>query len=657
MIARAALGALLACACGVSGSAQGAAHRVIVVSYDSFNERRVVGELGPTIVPTFAAMSRGAACTDGARPMYPSLTAASHAAIWTGAWGHVNGIAGNRLGVPASDTGSAWSTGDGFLARNLDAEPAWLAFARQGKRVVALHVTQAPHAPGYPWKPDGAARRAQADSLLALERLWVLNGYNDRIATDTVLSDTAVPIRPAGRWRGMERLPRHAPPPREIGWAIGSDSAFALLTGVRGRYDRMWIAVGGRDLRRAVRASAIEARPALAAQPLARHFSRPRWVRGRSGRSAARWRLFAIDSAGTHFTLFQPEINVMDANREWVARSYLAAVPGFVGNGADGLWTRGMLGATYREHGTGVAEARYLESVELAAQLAMQGVQWSWRAARPDALLTYLSIGDGVDHLVWGEALPASVVADDTARVRSARALRAAVWGYADRHLALLRSLAAERAGTAVFVTGDHGMRANWKTVRVNVALADAGLATLDARGRVIPAQSQVFTPAGYWLTVNTRARGGPVTDDSASLVLGRAEHVLGALRDSAGQPIFTAFRRPLPGDSLGIGGPAGGDSYWDLQPGWIATPSWSGPTESHDATSNRRPVTGNHGFTSTDADMRSAFCAWGTGLAARRLPTARVIDVIPTAAAWLGVLPPRDAVGASWLPVMRAPR
>jgi hypothetical protein len=241
--------------------------------------------------------------------------------------------------------------------------------------------------------------------------------------------------------------------------------------------------------------------------------------------------------------------------------------------------------------------------------------------------------------------------------------MRRAVWSYADRHLALLRRLADARGGTAVFVTGDHGMRPIWRTVRVHVALAQAGLVVLDTsvtrRGarmdtvvRVNAARSQVVTPAGYWLTANTTRRGGPVPVDSAEAVLARAEAVLLAVRDAEGQPVITAMRRPVADDTLGLGGPAGGDRYWDLREGWRATGDARGPITGPD-----RDVSGAHGFTSTDEDMQTAFCAWGPGIPAGRHARGRVVDVVPTASEWLRTAPPRDAVGTSRLREFLSPR
>ena len=129
-------------------------------------------------------------------------------------------------------------------------------------------------------------------------------------------------------------------------------------------------------------------------------------------------------------------------------------------------------------------------------------------------------------------------------------------------------------------------------------------------------------------------------------------DSVIAALRKARGpdgHPIVTEIRRPVPNDTLGIGGPAGGDVYFGLAPGYYYSAALS------DSISSGRTPAGNHGFPSIDPDMRTVLCAIGPGIGGRRLPTARVIDAAPTVSAWLGITPPTDARGRSLLEAMRA--
>jgi predicted AlkP superfamily phosphohydrolase/phosphomutase len=220
-----------------------------------------------------------------------------------------------------------------------------------------------------------------------------------------------------------------------------------------------------------------------------------------------------------------------------------------------------------------------------------------------------------------------------------------------DRRLAALLEMA--RAGNAmILVTGDHGMRPTWRNFHVNTVLRNAGLLTLDTAGRHDLARTQAISPAGYFIQVNrVERKGGIVPADRVAQVTQAAAAALLAARDPEGRAVVTRVWRPQPNDSLGLGGPAGGDVYFDMAPGYYPS---AAPADS--VVTTMRAARGSHGFPSIDPDMRSAFCALGPGIGGRRLPTVRVIDAAPTVSAWLGIPPPADARGVSLLEAMRAP-
>ncbi len=140
---------------------------------------------------------------------------------------------------------------------------------------------------------------------------------------------------------------------------------------------------------------------------------------------------------------------------------------------------------------------------------------------------------------------------------------------------------------------------------------------------------------------------GGP----GPRLVADSVVRVLLAARGPAGVPIVTRTWRPVPNDTLGIGGPAGGDVYFSLAPGYAYSSSLG------DSISTAKMPGGSHGFPSIERDMRTVLCATGPGVGGRRLPTARTVDAAPTVSAWLGIQPPMDARGVSLLGAMRSPR
>ena len=72
----------------------------------------------------------------------PSTTANTHAALWTGAWGDVNGITSNDMPLPPRGERLASARVSGYRSEGLRAEPLWVATARQGVRTVTQQATQ-----------------------------------------------------------------------------------------------------------------------------------------------------------------------------------------------------------------------------------------------------------------------------------------------------------------------------------------------------------------------------------------------------------------------------------------------------------------------------------------------------------------------------------
>lgn len=624
-----------------------APRRAILVSFDSFSPERLARTLPAEAIPTFRRLFGANACV-AARPAFPSVTAPGHAALWTGAYGDVNGIAANEQPrLPRADHALTDLT-SGYSNAPLRAEPLWIAAARQGRTVVGHHVTQAPGAPGYPAvdaaeEPAMAARRAEAAAALARPEARVLNGYNRTVAPAAVLNERTHPLRPARTdgprgWAGTEAVPRTRRPFLEAAWKAGEDSVFALFTGSTD-YERVYVGFE-RNLATAVRADAHAEETALPhGRALARYFSAPLAHPVPGGRVFLRARLFRLAADASAYTLFVPAMQVVEANRPDVAAAYDDAVQGWTGNGAYGLVGRGF-GPSLQDGGDGTAERRYLESAELAAETSLRGTRWAW-AQQPDVLLDYFALGDEVDHQFYGWTAPERPGFDPALAARM-NALRAHVWALADRKLALLDSLARSTPGTLLVVAGDHGMRATWREFRPNAALAAAGLLRLDAEGRIDLPQSDALSPSGYFVSVNTTGRpGGRVDPARKEAVLAHAEAALLALRDETGTQVVARTWRAGAPDALGTGGPVGGDLYYELAPGYYwnraATGAAAGPGR----------VFANHGFPAPAGDMQTGLCLVGAPAPAG---AARIVDAAPTIADWLGLDPPRDAIGRAVL-------
>jgi hypothetical protein len=425
---------------------------------------------------------------------------------------------------------------------------------------------------------------------------------------------------------------------------------FALFTGESGRYTSAIIAAE-RDVARGVtvRVADVE-RDTARNRPLARHFSPPLQIAVDGGRVYIPFRLFELSPDGSRYLLFHPVVNVVEANRPDVLADYLSAIGGWVGNSAYFLYDRDGFGRTIFHGGDGIAEARYLETAELLTRQYIRGAEWLWRTGNPALLVHYFPLGDDVDHRMFGWITPGTPRSDARIAERL-RPWRARGWALVDRQFAAVRDLA-RASGAALFVSGDHGMRPTWRVFRPNVALAQAGLLAADTAGRIDLARSRALSTNGYWVSINRTARkGGIVPPADEAMTLAAAERALLAARGADGLPIVTRVWRATEHDSLGLGGPAGGDLYYDVAPGykWMNQPTGA-------LTADAEP-TGEHGFPSVSPEMRTVFCAVGPGFSARRVGPARTIDVAPTVSEWLGIPAPPQSRGRSLLPELSGRR
>jgi hypothetical protein len=616
----------------------------VLLSIDALSERRLRESLPADAIPTLLSLFERGACAASVVPAFPSATAAGHAALWTGAYGDVNGIAGNLQPQLPRAEHTLLQLGSGFFAGPLRAEPIWITARRAGLSVASHHGTQAPQPPGYTAHdgPDanGARRRAEAEWILRSPGIFVANGYNRLHAPARVITEASAPPRPARGWEGLEAL-RSGVPPLELAWPVGADSAFALLHG-RDRYSEVLLAPARRlDLAVGVEVAPVDMTP-VPGRALARHFSEPVRLRSREGVLLLRLRAFHLAPDAGTFRFFHPSIHVVEANDDERLEAYLQAIGGWSGNAAIDLLRQGAFGTALADGGDGSAERYYLETAEYLTRQYMRGVEWLVENEAPRLLIDYFPLGDELDHELHGLIDPRSPRYTPESAAR-AQAVRARGWRLVDMRLAHLQGLVAATPGAALFVSGDHGMRATWRVFRPNLALRDAGLLALDGAGAIDLSRTLALSPNGNWVAVNREAwKEGIVPPAAAAEVIRRAERALLAARDAEGKPVVTRIWRPSEG--LGMGGSEAGDLYFSVAEGFHFTASVRG-----EVTGPARPE-GKHGYPSPEPDMHTAFCVVGPAVRPGRIGVVQLIDVAPTVAEWLRIPPPRDARGRSAL-------
>jgi hypothetical protein len=608
-------------------SAQAPPRRAILISFDGFSEQRVREYADSLSAPTIWSMFRDGVCAESVRPAFPSVTPVGHASIYTGAYGNVTGVTASSRGALPLQSTTILDYIDGFSAQALRAEPIWITAARQGKSVFGHFPTQSPQPPGY--EPINApspaldSARARAAATLAKPNVAVVNMYNDLVAPARVVRT-----------------------PAEMSWAFGEDGDSLRA---RARDDSTVAVELVRDPSRAVLVHlAATDTTSPRGRALARFFSEPLRIdlpRGR--RTFVYFRLFELARDRSRLLLYVSEARVLQANRPEVAAAYDDAVRGVPGNGGGRPMERGELGPRVQQGGDGTAEYRYMETVELVTRQFMRGTDWGWRTYRPELATDYFPYPDETLHTFLGFADPGTPNVSDAARKNAARMLKRA-YTIIDLRLEQMRRLASSEPNTRLFVTGEHGMRPAWLTFKPNVVLRAAGILRADSAGKIDLAHTQAAATRGSWISVNRVGRkGGIVPVDSVDAVLAHVERVLRVARDSAGKPIVTAFFRAgtTAGDSLGIGGPTGGDLYFDVAPGYYWGSVATGPMVEPLAFPH-----GEHGFPSTDQDMHPLGCMLEAGGTGKRIGEIRSIDFAPSVTAWLRISPPADARGrAVW--------
>lgn len=548
------------------------AQRLILVSFDglgaeTFFEDPVAEEL--TVLKDTAR--RGAA-SRGVQPAFPSTTANSHAALWTGCYGDLNHITANSPPILPRSEHTALERGNGFRAEQLAAETFWVAAARAGIPSVAHQPTQ-----GYPFTRFNSAPGA-----------LVVNGYQTRLLAPHALWTPSTGKRlPDGSW-----LFEHGPASFRV--VIGKKSVRVSLTSGKQAVTVPYAPVEAEPPRR---------------RPLARRFSRA-LILDEPVPAALYFRLFEL--GGNGFRLYVTPWHELGSSAP-LEKIYREA-GGFLGNGPTALLNKGLINP-----------AEYLEAAELVIRQMTRHAAWLERKFRPRLMQSYLPFPDEVDHM-W---LPA-------ARSGDAQARQWRHWAYIaiDRGAAEFARLARDKNKDHLLWVSDHGMAEVSRLVSVPAVLQQAGL---DSKAAYLY----------HSILVNTTDwKQGQVPPGERAAMVEQARRALAAVPG-----IVSFFTPEQDGERFGIGGPAGGDLYFDFAPGYAGS---SRPSQS--PVSEIRPR-GMHGFLPTRRDMRAICIAAGPRIPrGASWPEFRIIDIAPMIADLLGFPAPPTFRGRSPLAIASKP-
>jgi hypothetical protein len=293
-------------------------------------------------LPTLQRLAAKGAQADGIQPAFPSTTANSHAALWTGAYGDVSGISANsQPRLPRKDH-TFRDRNNGYRADQLTAEPVWVAAARQGVRTVAYQAPQV-----FPFGPANTHANAIT---------W--NGYQTRqVAPHQVL--------------------------RRSDLRFTSTTTFHFQHGpiaLRGTLTATGLRIGGIDVKAALAENGLQG-----SRPLARHFSAGLFVDDPVP-AVIYFRLFAYSPED--LLLYVSPAQEMGVS-QGDARPLLREAGGFIGNAYNGPLLN---------------DWQAMETTELLTRQNLAHTAWLQRRYQPGLFIGYLPVADELGHRYTGLA-------------------------------------------------------------------------------------------------------------------------------------------------------------------------------------------------------------------------------------------------------------
>ena len=187
---------------------------------------------------------------------------------------------------------------------------------------------------------------------------------------------------------------------------------------------------------------------------------------------------------------------------------------------------------------------------------------------------------------------------------------------------------AAKKAGiwpqTALVVVSDHGFARYAKQVRLGIFLKEKKLITLDERNRITDWKAVVVSNTGSAYLYVKDAR-----DEATKKTL---REIFEPLAGKAGSGVGRIFTHE---QIVAMGGDP--DAYMALEAaeGWAFTWGYTGDLV---VTPRGEGSRASHGFAPDHPQMKASLIFYGPPIAAGKIEGARLVDVAPTVAPWLGL-------------------
>ncbi len=229
------------------------------------------------------------------------------------------------------------------------------------------------------------------------------------------------------------------------------------------------------------------------------------------------------------------------------------------------------------------------------------------KKSQPNLLLLHLAMVDHEEHL-HGPFSPEANAATETADAQIARVIAEAkkdgIWD-----------------STVLVVLSDHGFVPISQAVRPGVLLREHSLITLNEKDRITAWKASLITDGGSaYIYVNDR------NDDATRRAL---TEIFKPLAGAQGSGIARVVAHD---EIVAMGGDPDAFLALEAVEGTVITADYTGKF------SEPSKLGGTHGYFPDRPEMRSSLIFYGPSISPGKIPNARMIDIAPTIARWLGL-------------------
>jgi hypothetical protein len=530
-------------------------------------------------------------------PVNPTLTSVTHTSLATGAKPDVTGIASNTFhirGTPAPESASGFEQAIG-------ADTIWEAARRAGKTVGVLTF------PGV----DGSTPRRTAD--------WGLI-YTHTIVKPRVIrlerKDFSPDWMPPG-WEGASNGDSFSPKlTARVQWEAPVATVKAmdvLVTALDTTDDKVanYDAINVRFANESVRPDAKRWFPVWRDIP----------ADGAVYRYGSWSKVLGYDPHLQHVTLYWGGIHRIEGYPESFRKMVETRVGFWPGPPDDNHmvdWD-----SDNDDGGAGVDPETFREQMVRFSTFFTDATILAMKSMPFDLILSYQPIVDETEHrfLITNPRQQGY----DPAKAQGARVIRAAAYAQFDD--AVERILRELDPGSALVITGDHGLGALDTQVRVNRLLVEWGYAKTSGDGRSID-------PSSPWAAYATGSVAHIYSLDPSRLPEASViAQKLRDLRDPDGAPVFelVTFRNAQSHSNAG-------DIIAYSYPRIALSSSVSSPAF------EKSTYFGQHGGLNHHCELHTIFAAYGKGVPKQQLGAAEQTKLIRLVSTLLGISPPRNA-------------